>query len=125
MTESSLYPEIIGELSHGPVRLWRQQSMLAWAGKVIGRTATTLTLQNPHAVKVGMPGISDIGGLVSYDITPEDIGARFAVAVAIECKFGRRQTTNEQAAFIAMVQRMGGRAGVARSVADARRIVYG
>jgi hypothetical protein len=75
-------------------------------------------------IRVGVPGISDIGGLVSYEITPEDIGQRFAIALAIECKFGRRQTTNEQAAYIATVRRLGGRAGIARTVEEARRIVF-
>jgi hypothetical protein len=125
LSESALYPEIIGALSNGPTRLWRQQSMLAWAGKVLSRTATTITLLHPHAVKVSMPGIADLGGLTAVEVTPALIGRTLAVAVAIECKAGRARPTEEQAAFLATVARMGGRAGVARSVEDARLIISG
>ena len=125
MTESALYPEIIGALSHSGTRLFRQQSALAWAGKVINRTAATITILHPHAMKIGVPGISDIGGLTSHEVTSADIGRTLAIAVAIECKFGRARPTEEQAAFIAMVRRLGGRAGVARSVEEARGIILG
>jgi hypothetical protein len=125
MSESELYPAIIGALSNGPTRLWRQQSMLAWAGKVVGRTPTTITLLHPHAVKFGMPGIADLGGLTAVEVTPAMIGTTVALAVHIECKAGRARATEEQEAFIAMVRRLGGRAGVARSVEDARRIIAG
>jgi hypothetical protein len=125
VSESDLYPEIIGALSRGPTRLWRQQSMMAWAGKVIDRTATTITLLYPHAVKFGIPGIADLGGLTAVEVTPAMIGTTVALAVQIECKAGRARPTEEQAAFIAMVQRLGGRAGVARSVEEAEVIIRG
>lgn len=121
MTESDLYPAIIGALSNGPTRLWRQQSMLAWAGKVIARTATTITLSYPHAVKIGMPGLADIGGMTSVIIQ----GQTIAQAVQIEVKAARAQATLEQAAFLDTVTRLGGRAGVARTVEDAALIIAG
>jgi hypothetical protein len=125
VSESDLCPAIIGAHSHGATRLFRQQSALAWAGKVVNRTATTITLLHPHAMKIGVPGISDIGGLTSHEVTSADIGRLLAVYVAIEAKFGRARPTEEQAAFIAMVRALGGRAGVARSVEEARRIISG
>jgi hypothetical protein len=125
MGEAELYPAIIGALSNGPTRLWRQQHMMAWAGKIIGRTPTTITLLHPSAVKFGIPGIADLGGLTAVEVTPAMIGTTVALAVHIECKAGRARPTEEQAAFIAMVRRLGGRAGVARSVADAGLIISG
>jgi hypothetical protein len=125
MSESELYPQIIGAHSRGPTRLWRQQSMLAWAGKVIARTPTTITLLHPHAVKIGMPGIADLGGLTAITVTQAMVGEIIAQAVQIEAKYGRARPTQEQAAFIAMVRRLGGRAGVARSVEDAGLIING
>jgi hypothetical protein len=125
MGEAELYPAIMRALSNGPTRLWRQQSMLAWAGKVVGRTPTTITLLHPHAVKFGMPGIADLGGLTAVEVTPAMIGTTVALAVHIECKAGRARPTAEQEAFIAMVRRLGGRAGVARSVEDAGLIISG
>ena len=125
MSESDLYPAIIGSLSHGATRLWRQQSLLAWAGKVVRRDATTITLAHPHAIKIGMPGMSDLGGLTAVEITPEDVGSTLALYVAIEVKAGRERPTEQQEAFIAMVRGLGGRAGVARSVEEAQGIVEG
>ena len=125
MAESDLYAPILSTLSRGPTRLFRQQSMLAWAGKILSRTASTITLIHPQAVKLGTPGIADLGGLTSVAITPEMIGSTIAQYLAIELKFGRGQPTEEQAAFIAMVRSLGGRAGIARSVEDARLIISG
>lgn len=125
MSESDLYPQIIGAHSRGPTRLFRQQSCLAWAGKVISRTATTITLAHPHAIKFGAPGIADLGGLTSHVVTEADLGSKLAIAVQIECKAGRAKATDEQAAFIAMVRGLGGRAGVARSTEDAALIIAG
>jgi hypothetical protein len=123
VSESDLYPAIIGGLSHGSTRLWRQQAGLMWVGEIVARTATTMTLLHPRAVKIGMPGISDIGGLTSLVITPEMLGQTIAAAVQVEVKAGKRRPTDEQAAFIAMVRSLGGRAGVARSVEEASAIV--
>jgi len=125
VTESDLYPAIIGAYSRGGTRLWRQQSMLAWAGVVIARTATTITLAHPHAVKFGMPGIADLGGMTSVIVTPAMVGSTLGLAVQIECKAPRARATPEQAAFIDTVARLGGRAGIARSVEDAALIIRG
>jgi hypothetical protein len=125
MSESELYGKIIGAHSRGPTRIFRQQSLLAWAGKVVNRTMSTITLAHPHAIKIGAPGISDLGGLTSVEITADMVGQLIAQYLAIECKFGRAQATDEQAAFIDMVRRFGGRAGIARSVDEARAIIEG
>lgn len=125
MTESSLYPQIMQAFSRGNTRLFRQQSLLAWAGKILHRTATTITLANPHAIKFGTPGIADLGGLTSVLITPEMIGQSVGVYLACEVKGLRTPTTAEQRDFIAMVRSLGGRAGIARSVEDAGRIIRG
>jgi hypothetical protein len=125
VSESELYGEILAALSRNETRLWRQQSLLAWAGPIVQRTATTVTLLHPHAIKVGMPGLADLGGFTRVLIEPEMVGSRLAVACQIEVKYGRRRATDEQAAFIAMVRLLGGRAGVARSVEEASAIVSG
>jgi len=53
------------------------------------------------------------------------IGRTLANYLAIECKFGRNTVTTEQKDFIAMVRKLGGRAGIARSSEDAGRIIAG
>lgn len=125
MTESALYGEILRAHSHGPTRLFRQHSVMAWAGKIVSRTANTVTLLHPYPIKVGTPGISDLGGLTCVLITPEMIGQHVGIYLAIEAKFGRGRATTEQADFIAMVRGLGGRAGIARSADEAARIIEG
>jgi hypothetical protein len=69
--------------------------------------------------------MADLGGLTAIEVTEADIGRTLAVYLAIECKAGRARPTAEQAAFLETVQRLGARAGVARSVEDAARIISG
>jgi len=114
MGESSLYAEILSAYSHGDTRLFRTNSALAWQGKVIEHTPTLLVLAHPRAIRFGAPGMSDLTGWSAGGIY-----------TAIECKVGRRKPTDEQAAFIELVRRSGGRAGVARSVEEAGMIIRG
>lgn len=94
----------------GPARLWRNNT-----GALKDATG--------RLVRYGLcPGSSDLIGLRTRIITEADLGHRFAQFVAIEVK-DRGRLTEQQQAFIAMVQQAGGMAGVARSVEDARRIL--
>ena len=113
MTESEILSRILLELSRGDTRLFRINAGVAWQGTVIERTPQRLVLARPYAIKLAAPGVSDLIGWTQ---------GRF---VAIEVKGGRRQPTDEQAAFLELVRRSGGLAGVARSVDDARAIIEG
>jgi hypothetical protein len=124
MAESELYNKIIGAYSHGDTRLFRQQSILAWSGKIISRDAHSVTLAHPHAIKIGAPGMPDLGGFTSIVITPEMIGHRLAVAIQIEVKGPRIRITPEQENFLEMASRLGVRAGIARNQNEARCIIY-
>src|SRR5215475_13733154 len=104
MSESPLYGQILSALSTGHTRLFRQQSAMAWAGKVIARTATTITLLHPYALKIGTVGMADLGGITSVIITPDMIGQRVGIDVQIECKAARRYATPEQRAYIDTMQ---------------------
>ena len=114
MSERDTQTSILLELSRGPTRLLRINAGVAWQGTVIERTQHRLVLARPYAIKLAAPGVSDLIGWTA--------GGRF---VAIEVKGGRRQPTDEQAAFLELVRRSGGLAGVARSVDDARAIIEG
>jgi hypothetical protein len=126
VSESDLYPAIIGAYSNGDTRIFRVQAGLFWAGQVIEHTATRLILANPRAVKIGVPGMSDLIGW-TRDAAPEGFIETFKPArfLAIECKAPRGRLTDEQSAFLHLVQRSGGRAGVARSVEEAGLIIRG
>ena len=113
MIERDTQAEILLALSHGPTRLLRVNAGLAWQGTVIERTPQRLVLARPYAIRLAAPGVSDL------------IGWTHGRFVAIEVKAPRGRLTDEQAAFIELVRRSGGLAGVARSVADARGILEG
>lgn len=68
------------------------------------------------------PGSSDLIGYRSVVITPEMVGQRVAVFAAVEVK-DQGQPTDQQEAFIRLVQDAGGLAGVARSVEEAREVL--
>lgn len=124
MSESELYGPILAEISRGPNRLFRQNAGVAWQGSVIERTPTRLVLAYPRALKMGVPGMSDLGGFAGVEITQDMVGKTLAVYAAIEVK-EKGKPTPEQMAFIHMVVRAGGRAGVARSVEQAVAIIKG
>jgi len=108
--ESRLLAEI-RLLSTGPVRLFRQQTGMAWTGDVVSRTATTITLRDYRPFRSGFTGLADLTGWVTRD--------GVAVFTALELKAGRRRATEEQAKFLDAVRAAGGVAGVCRSVSEA------
>ena len=114
MIERDIQAQILLALSHGPTRLLRVNAGVAWQGTVIERTPQRLVLARPYAIRLAAPGVSDLIGWTE--------GGRFA---AIEVKGPRGRVTDEQAAFLELVRRSGGLAGVARSVEDARAIIEG
>ena len=94
----------------GPARLWRNNT-------------GALRDARGQLVRYGLcPGSSDLIGYPSVVITPDMVGQRLAVFAAVEVK-DRGRPTEQQAAFINLVQQAGGLAGVARSVADALSIL--
>lgn len=111
MSEQELQQRIRLELGTGPVRLWRNN---------VG------ALRDPRGrlVSYGLcTGSSDLIGLRQLTISPEHLGQQLAVFSAIEVKTRRGRPTAEQERFLAVVQRLGGLAGVARSLAEARTIL--
>lgn len=118
MSESSqLVADIQLQLSRGPTRLLRINSGKAWAGKIIEQSATRLVLLHYHAVQLAPAGTADLFGWTTEEGR--------AIATAIEAKTGTGRATKEQRDFLELLVKMGGKAGVARSVEDARRIVNG
>src|SRR5687768_7293599 len=66
-------------------------------------------------------GSSDLIGWKSLVITPDMVGTTLAQFVAIEVKGAKGRVKPEQKLFLALVERSGGLAGVARSEEDARK----
>jgi len=113
MSETKLLREIQLACSRGDARLWRNN---------VGRTQDIVP---PHRwIHYGLcVGSSDLIGLSSVIITSHDVGRRLAVFAAVEVKSQRGRATREQQSFIDTVSSLGGLAGIARSVEQARTIL--
>jgi hypothetical protein len=96
--------------ANGPARLWRNN---------VG----ALRDQRGQLVRYGLcPGSSDLIGYRTIVITPDMVGQRLAVFAAVEVK-DQAAPTEQQQAFIRLIEQAGGLAGVARSVPDALSIL--
>lgn len=113
MSEQAIQQAIRLELGgRGDVRLWRNNT-------------GCLKDNRGQLVRFGLaPGSSDLIGLRRVRIGPEHVGMELAVFAAIEVKDARGRASPEQVRFVEVVKNLGGLAGVARTVADARSILY-
>lgn len=116
--------------------LFRANVGVGWQG--VGRPFKT-----PHPITVNMnpgdvllrqarpfdtglpPGFADTFGWVPVEITPDMVGKKFAMFIGLEIKSQSGAVRDNQIAFVNAVNRAGGRAGFARSVADAYDIIRG
>ena len=114
---STVLGPIIDTLCRGATRLWRNNV----GGLYDQRGRFVAYGLGSHAGSV-LSGTSDAIGLHSITITPDMVGRRIAVFVAIEAKDLRR-LTSAQRAFLAVVHDAGGIAGVAHSVDEAQQII--
>ena len=111
LTEHRTQQEILLAMGRGPRRLWRNNT-------------GCLPDANGRLVRFGLcPGSADLIGYTTVEITPDMVGQRVAVFTAVEVKSRTGRPTPEQTAFLKHIQDAGGRAGIARSIEDAERIV--
>jgi lysophospholipase L1-like esterase len=131
MSEQETQQRILLKCGRGPVRLFRNNTGLGWAGQSTKVTAGNLRavasqLQPGDVViRQGRPlhaglcvGSSD---LIGWRIRPDGV-AQF---VAVEVKSERGRVSAEQTRFIEAVNQAGGCAGIARSVDAAQALLTG
>jgi VRR-NUC domain len=124
MSERDIQNEIQKQLSRNETRLFRINCGQSYQGSIVEQTPDRLILSPWYPIKLGATGISDLIGWTSVDQVIE-FARDIAVFCAVEVKGPRTRITPEQIAFIDTVRRAGGRAGIARSVEDARLIISG
>ena len=107
MGEMAVLRQVLDACGRGEVRLFRNN-----VGALEDKTG--------RVVRYGLcKGSSDLIGWQSVEITPDMVGQRVAVFVALEVK-DRGRLTAEQAVFLRAVEQAGGIAGEVRSVEDAK-----
>jgi hypothetical protein len=121
VTERDIQNDILRECSRGGVRLLRVNAGLAYQGRILEQTPARLVLSPWYPIKLAAEGVSD---LIGWSTVNEQSVARIAIFTAIEVK-DRGKPSDVQLAFIDTVRRAGGRAGVARSVEEAKLIIEG
>ena len=110
--------------------LFRANVGQGWTGKVqrmhLTPDTNTILLINPRPFSTGLPvGFPDLFGFVPVTITPDMVGQEIAVFAAVEVKQKTGRVSAKQRDMMAFLQKHGARAGVARSVDDAARILSG
>lgn len=124
MKESVLLKQINTDFVDDHTRLFRNNVGTAFQGKHSFLEDGNLLLKYPRRIKFGLcVGSSDIVGLKSIIITPDMAGQRFARFSALEIKGDGGRVTSDQSDFLAMVEYMGGLAGVVRKPEDAAWIL--
>lgn len=89
-------------------------------GRVAKQEGAQFHIINGRRVQFGLcPGSSDLIGWRTITVTPEMVGKRLALFLALEVKTPTGAATMEQINFIAAVRKSGGLAGIVRSVDDA------
>lgn len=124
--EVSVQNQIRTDCGQGPTRLFRQESSFFYTGKPAKLKDGTNVLLHPRLVRVGFDGQPDLGGWTTVVVTPEMVGQTIAIAVQIEVKRPKKnKRSEEQVQFIDFAKGVGVRAGFARSVDEARKIIDG
>lgn len=120
MAERDIQRDIQLALTAVPgLSLWRVNVGEAWVGKLVenrsDRGKRTVVLAEARPFTTGLPrGFSDLFGVTATGIP-----------TFVEVKSENGRTSPEQEAFLAAMKSKGALVGVARSVADALRIVSG
>ena len=133
MLEKNIQNLIRIALSSAGTLIFRNNVGTGWVGKMergAGRPVFVgpqdVIVRNARPLDAGLcVGSSDLIGGTPVNITSDMVGQTLMVFTAVECKTATGRVSPAQTAFIAAVVRAGGRAGGARSAAEAVAIARG
>lgn len=124
MTEADIMRRLMKLATNMGARLFRNNTAVAWQGEMRKNSDGSITLKNPRPVHAGLcVGSSDCIGFTPVRITQDMVGDTLAVFTAVEVKTETGRATAEQKQFIAVVQKFGGYAGIARNDRDLTTIL--
>lgn len=109
--ETRIQNQILERLSREGYLCWRQQS------------GTFRALHSDHIVKVGLPGMADIGAIIPVIITPDMVGRTIGVSAQIEVKTATGRQRPDQAVWQKAVEYRGGIYRICRSPDEALGII--
>jgi hypothetical protein len=117
MNETTILQRIRLAIGRIPsVKVFRNNCGQAWMGKVIRRTADTLTIQDPRPVQFGLhPGSGDLIGWQTLEIMPEHVGRKIAVFTSVEVKTPTGVASADQINWQRVVLDAGGKAVLVKS----------
>lgn len=105
-------------------RGFRNNVGLGWTGDTARTKDGSMLVRNPRPLHAGLcKGSSDLIGWVTIEVTPEMVGKKIAVFMALEVKTKKGRGRKEQLNFIENVQRAGGVAGIVRSSEQANELL--
>jgi hypothetical protein len=125
VSEQIIIKQIMLACARGACRLFRINAGVAWSGKVIRRTATTITLENPRPFRGAPVGWPDLCGWKTVEVTQEMVGTKIAVFVGIEVKSPSGRVMSHQQNFVDVIRAAGAISGVVRSPEQASRVIQG
>lgn len=88
-------------------RLFRINSAMGWAGKVVKHTGKFIILSNPYPIHSAPEGWPDLCGWQTVTVTEDMIGQKVAVFVGEEVK-ATGKLSKEQNRFRDIILKMGG-----------------
>lgn len=114
--------------SRADVRLFRNNVGAAWMGRPYHERdvggGRIITLADARRVEFGLhPGSPDLVGVQAVVVTPGMVGQVLGRFVGLEIKTGTGRVSDAQRMFLEMLAKFGAAGGVARSVADAEKIL--
>lgn len=124
MAELPFMRRTMKRITAAGARVFRNNVGQAWTGERRRQADGSLLLRRPIPVDFGLcKGSSDLIGFVPVTVTPEMVGRRVAVFLAIETKDETGRPTPEQRQWIEFINSHGGLAGVARRDEDVDNIL--